>query len=276
MPSYAPPKKNSAYETYIALRDQSNTKVFKSNPTLATGDVKVIKDGGTPTNITTLPTVVNSGAVIEVSLSASEMDADNVSVLFQDVVGDEWCDLLITIHTASSQFDDLSTYDPATDEVDVGKVNGTEVNGVDDFKADVSNLDAAVSTRSTFDPTTNEVDIGKVKGNDVTGPNDFKADVSNLDVAVSTRSVFDPGSDSVNVGSILTAVAQTIADELLKRGIASVEDAADDTSLATLVLATFESNINGNTWNINKTDGSLKVAKAVTTDANAEPITGVT
>jgi|SRR5690606_5176110 len=36
--------------------------------------------------------------------------------------------------------DGLSTFDPSSDEVDIGAVKGTGVSGVDDFKADVSEL----------------------------------------------------------------------------------------------------------------------------------------
>jgi len=101
---------------------------------------------------------------------------------------------------------------------DVREVNDGAVSGVNDFKADVSNLDTTVSSRapaneydseltaiqadldnpnqykadvsgvSTFDPTSDEVDVGKVKGGAVSGVNDFKSDVSNLDTTVSSRS----------------------------------------------------------------------------------------
>jgi len=40
----------------------------------------------------------------------------------------------------SDQIDGVSTFDPATDEVDIGKVKGVGVVGVDDFKADVAAL----------------------------------------------------------------------------------------------------------------------------------------
>jgi len=43
----------------------------------------------------------------------------------------------------------ISDFDESSDEVDVGEVKGAAVTGVNDFKADVSNLDAAVSSRSS-------------------------------------------------------------------------------------------------------------------------------
>lgn len=75
---------------------------------------------------------------------------------------------------------------------------------------------------------------------------------------------------------ITTAAAQAIADELLKRGVANVEDTADPASLAAIILATLESSISGATWTIRKTGGTTFVTKTVTTDPAAEPITGVT
>lgn len=83
----------------------------------------------------------------------------------------------------------------------------------------------------------------------------------------------DTSTDGV---AISTAIAQAIADEILKRGISNVEDAADTTSLTALVLAAFESSISGTAWTIRKTDGTTFNTKTVTPDATADPITGVT
>lgn len=76
---------------------------------------------------------------------------------------------------------------------------------------------------------------------------------------------------------IATATAQAIADEVLKRGVSNVEDSADATSLAALVLAAFESVIAGSVWTIYKTDHATTFAtRTVTTDTNAKPIVEVT
>ncbi len=71
-----------------------------------------------------------------------------------------------------------------------------------------------------------------------------------------------------------TAIA--IADAVLSRGVANVEDAADTTSLAALVLAAFESSVAGAVWTIRKTGGANFVVKTVTLDGAAAPIVGVT
>jgi hypothetical protein len=116
-----PPKKNAAYTFYMGLPSQSNGNTFQSNPTLATGDVKVIKDGGTPANIGTLPSAVSSGKVIEVNLTSTEMNADDITLLFSDAAGDEWQDTIVNIQTSTNQIDDIasavSTVDGVVDAI---------------------------------------------------------------------------------------------------------------------------------------------------------------
>jgi len=104
-----PPLKGSAYSFEVALVDQSDTDVFKTNPTLAAGDVTVSKDGGAFANIGTLPTAIGAGAVLTVALTGTEMTADRIVVLFQKAAGSEWQDLLVSIETETRQINDLST-----------------------------------------------------------------------------------------------------------------------------------------------------------------------
>ncbi len=52
--------------------------------TPATGDVKVSKDGGAIANITTLPAVIASSAMWEFSLSATEMQAGEITITVID------------------------------------------------------------------------------------------------------------------------------------------------------------------------------------------------
>lgn len=93
-------KKAQAYTFSAYLESASTDNSFQSNPTLATGDVKVIKDGGAAANIATLPTVTPAGGTrVQVALSASEMDADLVDVIFLDAAGGEWFTVTYTIET---------------------------------------------------------------------------------------------------------------------------------------------------------------------------------
>jgi hypothetical protein len=210
MASYSPPKKNTAFVFYVSLVSQSNTKTFQANPTLASGDVKVAIDDGAPANLATLPVVdADFTRRVKVSLSSDEMNGDNITVIFADASGAEWCDLTINLQTASKQFDDIATQ-----------------TSVDDL------------------PTNAE-----------------------LTTALGT-------ADDAVLAAIPSAT--TIADAVLSRGVSNVEDTANTTSLAAVILAMLESSISGTTWTIRKTGGSTFVAKTVTVDASADPITGVT
>lgn len=108
MASFNPPKKNTAYRMFVGLRSQADTRLFQVNPTLASGDAKVSKDGGALANLTTLPTVIGSSAVVQIDLSSTEMNADNVTIVLSDAAGGQWCDLVIGLQTAANQFDDLA------------------------------------------------------------------------------------------------------------------------------------------------------------------------
>lgn len=89
-----------AYSFSVVLTSQTNPTldIAQVNPTLATGDVKVSKDGGAFADITALPVVTPAGGIaVLVSLSATEMTADSVLVQFIDAAGAEWKDKLIEI-----------------------------------------------------------------------------------------------------------------------------------------------------------------------------------
>lgn len=96
--------------------------------TPAAGDVKVIKDGGSPTNIGTLPTAVASGngATWLWTLSATEMQAARVAIVVVDAatkaVEDNELNLL-TFGNASAYF--VSDLAAAALASDVTKWNGT-------------------------------------------------------------------------------------------------------------------------------------------------------
>ena len=102
------PVKGQAYSFYIGLIDQSNTKLLKANPTLASGDFKISIDGGAFANLATLPTVgPASGRSVLVSLSATEMTGDNIVFQAVDAAGAEWCDQFKCIQTSARGIDDL-------------------------------------------------------------------------------------------------------------------------------------------------------------------------
>lgn len=109
MATYVPAKINTAYITYVGLVSKANASILQANPTLATGDVKVAIDDGAPANLATLPVVdADFTKRVKVSLSAAEMNGGNITIIFSDAAGDEWCDLLLNIQTAATQLDDLN------------------------------------------------------------------------------------------------------------------------------------------------------------------------
>lgn len=140
MPSYVTPKRATQFIFYTGLVSQADTKLFQSNPTLASGDFKVSIDGGALANPATLPSVdPASSKLVKITLSTSEMDGDNIQLICSDAAGAEWCDQIVNIQTTARQIDNLafpttsgrSLLVAATGEAaaDVVSINGTEVIG---------------------------------------------------------------------------------------------------------------------------------------------------
>lgn len=112
MTSYVPIVKNNANGAifYVSLAPRTANGQWQSNPTLAAGDVKISLDGGSLNNLNTLPAVTPaSSKLVKVTLSQAETNADNLSIVFSDAAGAEWCDLTINLQTAAKQFDDLAS-----------------------------------------------------------------------------------------------------------------------------------------------------------------------
>lgn len=93
----APPIKNSAFAFTVFLTSKINPDTFVDNPTVVAGDVKISKDGGALVNLTYTPTV--TGKVVKVSLTAAEMNANFIAILFSDAAGSQWQDMSIMIRT---------------------------------------------------------------------------------------------------------------------------------------------------------------------------------
>lgn len=101
---YNPPVKNEDFKIRVALKDANDPRSFKSAPTLAAGDFKIDKDGAGLNNLATLPTVSPAaGVCVLVELSATEMNADVVTLVFIDQTNPkEWCDFVLSIPTTSA------------------------------------------------------------------------------------------------------------------------------------------------------------------------------
>lgn len=92
--------------------------------------------------------------------------------------------------------------------------------------------------------------------------------ISGSAVAASNSKLFFDGTGYI-------PAANAIADAVLSRGVSNVQDTADTTSLAAVILATFESAVVGTDWVIRKTSGATFVVKTLTIDAAADPVIGV-
>jgi len=105
MPNYNPCIRGQAFRFFVGLTSQADPTGAQVNPSIAAGDAKVSKDGGALANLATLPTVTPaSSKMVQVDLSAAEMDADNVTVVLSDAAGSEWVDLIVNIQPSSLGF----------------------------------------------------------------------------------------------------------------------------------------------------------------------------
>lgn len=100
---YNPPIKGEDFVIFVTLQDLGALGSFKAAPTIAAGDFKVSKDGGALANLETLPTNEPAGSIwVKVTLSATEMNADNVAVQGIDqTASKEWADLAFCVQTLS-------------------------------------------------------------------------------------------------------------------------------------------------------------------------------
>lgn len=89
-----------AYVQGIPLIEKG-TPDYKSNPTLASGDAKISKDGGAFANLGTLPDVEpDAGISVRITLSVADLTCKQAVILFVDQTSPkEWEDQCILIET---------------------------------------------------------------------------------------------------------------------------------------------------------------------------------
>ena len=215
MTSSFPMKKNTATRIVFPILDNDGDPVSGA----AGLDSEYSLDGGAFTDCTNEATEIGSSGIYYLDLTAAETNGDVVCIQVKTTTTDAKTTVLV-FYTAAQTLDEVDSNVDAikakTDKLnfnsdatplvlaDVRDVNDAAVTDVDDFKADVSNLDVAVSTRSSHsaadvaDAVWDEPIADHTTGTTFGGKNqkvvpsetidDYKADVSNLDVAVSTRS----------------------------------------------------------------------------------------
>lgn len=131
MTDFVPPKKNDAngYIFYVALFDAAIPGSLKASATLATGDVKISKDGGGLSNLGTLPVVTPAASVwVKVVLSQTEINADNIAIQFIDQTATkEWTDYAVNFQTATRQLADVAFPTVSGRSMDVDANGGVEI-----------------------------------------------------------------------------------------------------------------------------------------------------
>jgi hypothetical protein len=213
MTSYVPAKKNAEFIFYVALIDRA-TGLIKTTPTLAAGDVKISKDGGATANLTTLPaeTPASSG-MVKVTVSSTEMNADNVSIKFSDAAGAEWLDLFCNIQTSARQIDDLAWPTTTGRSIDVDASGGVEVGS---FQAGA--ITAAAHAAGAIDAAALAADAGTEIATAVwaSGTRILTAldeDTTTLDLDATIRAAM--GLAAANLDTQLSAIAGFIDTEVV-------------------------------------------------------------
>lgn len=237
-----PPKKNSAYITYIGVVSQADTKTLQINPTIAAGDFKVSIDGGALANLSTLPVVTPAGSrMIKIALTAGEMNGDNITLVGADAAGAEWCDYILNLQTSVRQIDDLAYPTVTGRSVDVAATG--------EVGLDFANVNAASA------PTT----------------------LTNITVPTVTTVSGNVGGNLL--GTLTTTERDAISDALLNRNMGTGTDSGSPTVRTprqALRALRNKVSITGSTLVVTKEDDSTPSWSAsVTYDASAIPVTGV-
>lgn len=247
MASYVPAKYGAEYIFYVGLESVATAGTFQANATLASGDVRISKDGGTLTNLTTLPTVTPaSGKLVKVTLSATEMQCDNATVIFSDASGNEWRDLIVNIQTATRQIDDLAYPTTSGRSIDVTTTGEVGI--------DWANIGSPTTTIN-------------LSGTTVKTATDVETDTADIQTRIPAALV--GGRIDANTGAISgDAVA---AD--------SLEAALDGTGGVTITAA-LTGNVTGNlsgsvgsvTAGVSLADGAITAAKIATGAIDADAL----
>jgi hypothetical protein len=123
-------KKNEAVTFRLTLAESADADEMAVNPPLVAGDCRVSTDGAAYANTATTPTVSPAGDTgVLLTLSAAEMNGDNVIVQFEDQTAPEvWEAVSILFHTYTADVDDLvrSTTPANTLDVSAGGMAGLD------------------------------------------------------------------------------------------------------------------------------------------------------
>ena len=203
MSSKYPPVKNSAYTFRVYLFAQDDNQI-QQTVTLAAGDFQSSGDGGAFGNLATLPSESPAGSgQILVSLSAGEMNYDEVTVRAIDAAGAEWHSAAFVIHTAGQTFDAMEAL---IDDLE-SRLTAARAGYLDNLSGGAAALEATAQSILTDTGTTLDALI-----KDVPTVAEFEART------ILAANYFDPAADTVanvtTVGTVTNAVtAGTVSDK---------------------------------------------------------------
>ena len=145
MATMLPPVYGVAFEFDVVLFAQSDNQI-KTSPTIAAGDFVISKSNGATANLTTTPSESPaSSGIVRVQLSATEMEADKLTVKYHDASGAEWHDGAVTIFTAAQTFDTMDTNIDGiladTNELQTDWANGGRLDVILDARASQTSVD---------------------------------------------------------------------------------------------------------------------------------------
>lgn len=235
-----------ATTVFFPLIDKGATDFEATPVTIASGDCKISKDGGSFANTTTASFSHVAGGIYSIPLTATEMQAKQIVIKIVDQTGTkEWEDQCIIITTCG----DASAEIPNLADASVAAVKAKTDNLPSD-PADASDIAASFSTvNSKLDAIDDYVD----------------SEVA----AIKAKTDLIPASPAA-VGDIPTAIQN--ADALLTRDLDQVEASAPIHSLTSALLKLVSRFVaaTGRTYRTNGT--TVHMTQTPTTDAAADPV----
>lgn len=280
MPSYIPLKKNDANGIifYICVVSQANPNTFQSSPTIAAGDFKVSIDGGALTNLTTLPVVTPAASkMIKITLSQAEVNGDNITVVWSDAAGAEWCDDYVNLQSAARQLDDHCFPTTSGRSLDV---TATGAAGID--WANVENPTTALNLSAT------NIDVDQVVasvsgavasvtgavGSVTAGVSVGVGGIASTSFAAGAIDAAAIAANAIGASELAADAANEIADALLARNIAGGSSAGRIVSEALYVLRNKVS-IAAGTMTVTLVDDATTSWTAAVTTAAGNPISSI-
>jgi len=147
-------QRNQAAVFSVAFEDPADPDTLFPNPPLAAGDIRISINGGAFANPATPAAVLPAaGPAVVITLSAAEMNGENIVILCEDQDAPEiWVPLVITIHTTVVDTDQLvrSTIPANTLDVAATGEAGLDFANIRNATAPTTLADITVPTVTTL------------------------------------------------------------------------------------------------------------------------------